>query len=283
MVGIVNSWSIYASTPSSVSALTGSLPASSSTIFFSGPWSPTGIYVSTYTPAGTAAGSFAAGTLNDTSVTMAPYNLDGPTTTNATTTHTGGSPGKMWIIPAAIKMYTQTTLHNNFLAHTFGFGLEMVCSSWSSAHSGCNGSMATENTFQFNVIGRMVMGDNSGASASIMNVYAESTFADIVEGGAVGSTYFSENANSQEDSTSLYGIVGECVNSNSSSFFGGYAPTTGAYCTNGQLGVAPSGRGNVMFIAPQAGVPSGQPALYNAGFHGSWVLIMMTPIAYRIV
>ena len=215
-----------------------------------------------------------SGTLGAQTVTMAPYPLwrfnNG---TPATVTHTSGSPGQMWIIPAAVKTYVLFNLKRNWLG-TFGFGLEMECSQWSSAHSGCNASMSEYNFFQFNMIGRMVMGDNAGASSSIGNVYAYNSFADIVEGGAVGSTYYNENANSAEDSTcSLYGIVGDCIGSNSSSFFGGYAPTSGGYCTNARLDTAPTPGGDVMFIAPQTTSPLGAPTIYNGNFANNWLFL----------
>jgi hypothetical protein len=199
-------------------------------------------------------------------VTMAPYSLNNSATTNATKSETGGH---MWIIPAAIKTFTGFSLKRNWLG-TFGIGLEMECSFWSSAHSGCNASLAEENIFVFDIFGRMVMGDNAGASTSFSNIYSYNSFADIVEGGAVGSTYYNENANSQEASTALYSIVGECVNSNSSSFFGGYAPTTGGYCLNDRLDTAPTSGGVVAFIFPQTTTPTGAPVIYNNNFANNW-------------
>jgi hypothetical protein len=211
----------------------------------------------------------ATGTVGAQTVTLTQYHMNYNATLNASVTHTSGAPGHMWIVPAAVKMFVATVLRNNYLA-TFGFGLEMECSYWSATvHAGCNASLSEGNTFVFDIVGRVVMGDNAGASTSIANIYSYNSFADIVEGGAVGSTYFSENANSQEASTALYSIVGECVNSNSSSFFGGYAPTNGGYCLNGQFG-APTTGGTVMFIAGQVGQPYGTPTLYNGGFHNHW-------------
>ena len=69
-----------------------------------------------------------SGTLGAQTVTMAPYPLGGSSGTPATEiTHTSGSPGKMWIIPAAVKTYVLFNLKRNWLG-TFGFGLEMECS-----------------------------------------------------------------------------------------------------------------------------------------------------------
>ena len=210
-----------------------------------------------------------SGTVGAQTITMGTYPLEGFTEQNATANHTGG---KLWVIPAAIKMHVQTSLHNNYIS-SFGIGLEMECSSWTvPGPSGCNGSMAQENTFTFNVIGRLVVGDNAGASTSIMNIYAYEALADVIEAGAVGSTYYNENTNSQEASTSIYGIVGLCVNSNSSSFFGGYNTSTGGYCMN-QWGVPTTTGGRVVFMANQATVPDGAPAMVNGNFGGLWYFL----------
>jgi hypothetical protein len=206
-----------------------------------------------------------SGTLGAQIVVTGPYHMDYNAPTPATKSETGGH---MWILPAGLKMFVQTSLHTNYFSG-FAWGLEMECSAWGTPIAGCNGSLAQENIFFGNMIGRLVLGDNSGASLSIMNVYAYDTVADIAELGAVGSNYLAENANSQEDHTALYGIIGYCTNSNSSSFYGGYAPTEGGYCTNG-IGVATSPGGNVEFYNPIAGAPSGAPQVFNGGFHNRW-------------
>jgi hypothetical protein len=207
-----------------------------------------------------------SGTVGAQTITMGTWPLEGYAEQNATATRAGG---KMWLIPAGIKMHVQTSLHKNYLS-SWGIGLEMECSSWSvPGPSGCNNSYAQENQFWFNVIGRLVVGDNAGASTSIGNGYAYESMADVVEGGAVGSTYYNENTNSQEASSSLYGIIGLCVNSNSSAFFGGYNTSTGGYCLN-QWGQPTTPGGTVMFIANQETTPEGAPTIYNGNFFYRW-------------
>ena len=187
------------------------------------------------------------------------------TPTTATKSETGGH---MWILPAALKTFVQTSLHTNYFSG-FAWGLEMECSSWGTPAAGCNGSMAQENIFFGDMVGRLVLGDNSGASASIMNTYAYNSIADIMELGAVGSNYFADNANSQEDSTAIYGAIGACVNSNSSAFYGGYITTTGGYCATG-IGTATVPGGSVIFWNSIASVPVGAPEVHNAVFGGEW-------------
>ena len=259
-------------TASNVSAVIGTWPASATSINFTvnSPYNHyqyayTTNYVSTYTAAGTPAGSFQAGTFSDQTLTMGAFTLNNYNMTNASKSETGGH---LWIIPAAFKTYVGTNLTNNWIG-TFPLGLYMECSDWSSAGAGCNGSYAQQNQFLFSMIGRLVVGDNSGASAAMMDVYAENSIADIAELGAVGSNYFAENANSQEDSTAYYGIIGACVNANSSAFWGGYAPTSGGYCANG-FDVPTSPGGNVMFFGGIDGDPVGAPRVYNGGFHNRW-------------
>ena len=206
-----------------------------------------------------------SGAVGAQTVAMTNYTLLGGVYENATKSETGGH---LWIIPAGFKTFVGTNLTTNYFS-SFPWGLEMECSSWGSFAAGCNGSLATQNQFTFSIIGRLVIGDNSGASTSLMNVYSYNSFADIAEMGAVGSMYLGDNANSQEASTAQYGIVGLCVNSNSSSFYGNYAPSNGGYCMNG-IGVATSSGGYVTFFNPIAGVPYGAPYMANAAFANRW-------------
>ena len=258
------------SVAANVDALTGTWPASATTINFTVrsvynhyQYAVTTNFVSTYTG---SAGSFQAGTFTDQTLTMGAFTLNNYNMTNASRSETGGH---LWIIPAAFKTYVQTTLTNNWIA-TFPFGLYMECSDWASSGAGCNGSYAAANVMGFAMIGRLVVGDNAGASLSIMNVYSQNSISDIAELGAVGSNYVSENANSQEASTSYYGIIGACVNANSTTFWGGYAPTFGGYCANG-FDVPTSYGGYVDFWNPIAGSSYGAPAVVNNRFYNSWL------------
>ena len=212
----------------------------------------------------------ATGTVGAQTVTFTNYSMTFNNTVNATVTHTSGSPGQMWIIPAAVKQYNETYLRNNYLS-TFGIALEMECSQWSATlKAACGTSSSEGNRMIFNIIGRIVMGVDSGGATSSSNVYAYNSFADIVEAGGVGTTYWNENANSAEDSTALYGAVGECGFANQSTFIGGYVTTTGGYCLNNRLDTAPTSGGSIMWIAPIASAPYGAPTLYSGGFHNHW-------------
>ena len=215
-------------------------------------------------PLGTVVRSV-SGTIGAQTVSMTTFALLGDVYQNATATQTGGH---MWLLPAGLKTFVQTSLHTNYFSG-FAWGLEMQCSDWATPTAGCNASLAQENSFYANMIGRLVIGNNSGASIAIMDQYKYSTIADIAEMGSVGSNYFAENSNSAEDSTSLYGAIGLCVNSNSSSFFGGYIVTNGGYCMNG-IGVATSPGGTVVFWNPIAAYPSGSPTTYNGNFYSPW-------------
>jgi hypothetical protein len=213
----------------------------------------------------------ATGTVGAQTVTFTNYSMTFNNTVNASVTHTSGSPGHMWIIPAAVKQYNETYLRNNFLS-TFGIALEMECSQWSATlKAACGTSFSEGNRMIFNIIGRIVMGVDSGGSTSTSNVYAYNSFADIVEGGGVGTTYFNENTNSAEDSTALYGVVGECGFANQSAFIGGYTTTTTGYCLNNRLDTAPTPGGSIMWIAPVDVTPPGQPSLYSGTFHARWI------------
>ena len=207
-----------------------------------------------------------SGTAFPLTVKMAPYKLNGPDTENATATR---SPGQMWVIPAGIKTFVQTSLRQNFLA-TFGFGLEMECSAWSTpGPMGCNASVAQENIFFYNIIGRLAIGDGTGASSSIANVYSYNSFADIAEAGSVGSVYLGDNSNSAEAGTSLYGVVGLCQSQNGTIFVGMYAATLGGYCMTG-IGSAPNAGGTNVFLGNQNVAPTNAPALGNNTFTGAW-------------
>ena len=75
--------------------------------------------------------------------------------------------GKMWILPAGVKMHVQTSLHTNFLSG-FAWGLEMECSAWGTPISGCNGSLAQENQSVYsNMIGRLVLRRRYGRRSAV--------------------------------------------------------------------------------------------------------------------
>ena len=205
------------------------------------------------------------GTAGSQNIGTGPYDMNYTTPTLATKTETGGS---MWLLPAALKTNVGYNIKNNFFS-TFPWGLYKMCSQWGTAKAGCSGGLAEQNIFMFSMIGQVSVGSDSGATASIMNVYSGNTIADIGEFGSVGSNYFAENANSSEAHSSENGIIGNCVNSNSSSFFGGYAPNNSGYCAHG-IGVPTTPGGAVVFWNPIAGVPTGAPTTFNGIFYNPW-------------
>ena len=125
--------------------------------------------------------------------TMAPWHMGLTMQTQQTQRRpiqTGTPEASMWITSRCDQERTyRPACVTNFLTG-FGPGLEECnAPAWGPPmlRKGCNDSLAQENIFFGNMIGRLVLGDNSGASASIMNVYSQDTVADIAEGGAVGS------------------------------------------------------------------------------------------------
>ena len=257
---------------SSVSALWNEFPATATTINFTASWaSPQArSYPSTYTPAGTAAGSFQAGTFTNATGQMTDFaGLNGATVIPATKTEIGG---QMWLIPAAVKVMVGVSLHNNYIS-LFPIGLEMACGGI-DPFTGCDAIVSQENVFSSSIIGRLAVGDNTSGSTSIGNIYAYASFADIAEMGIIGSTYIGENSNSAEDSSSIYGAVGLCNGVIKSTFITGYIATNGAtdgYCVSG-WGTGASPGGTIMWIGAQSGAPPGAPQIANASITGAWRL-----------
>ena len=144
-------------------------------------------------------------------------------------THTSGSPGQMWTVPVGVKRRVQGFLTDNYVTY-FAFGLMAECSTGMVPSTGCNDSYDKGNTFIQGLVGRIVVGNTTGASTSAANVYAHNYLADISESGTIGSLYVSDNANSAEDGTSITAIGGLCTSQNYTTFVGNYQAGGGPCC-----------------------------------------------------
>ena len=127
----------------------------------------------------------------------------------------------------------------------------------------CTTSHDSYNLLQGNWIGRWTSGDNTGASDSIGEEFAKNYVTDIMEGGEVGSTYINMNSNSSEGGSTPYAFMGNCINQNFSSFFGGYTGTASPPCA-AQRGLIPPTNGSWPGLGPfgaVASIPSGSSAI----------------------
>ena len=192
---------------------------------------------------------------------------------NALVTHGSGAPGQMWAVPAAIERRVQGSTHQD-LTSFFPFGLRLTCSSGTVPTSGCNGSYDQENSYSWSLVGRLARGNNSGVSTAIGNVYAANWLADEIEAGTVGSSYFSEEDNSQDSGTAAYGTLMFC-GINASVFYGSYVsgqPLDGACLGPDAQGnpsiVAPPAAGGPLFVGPIFGSPF--PSIRAGEMGGGW-------------
>ncbi len=149
---------------------------------------------------------------------------------NATKTYAAEEPGKLWVIPAGFKRRDiSRTANNTFKA--FGIGISMICQSSSSPSILCTSSADIGNTFDGDLVGRWVGGDNSGGSTSEKNFYSHNTLFDILEGGSLGSLYLSDMPHSAEHNTLKVGVAGQCLSQNYSMFIGMYWTSNASnYC-----------------------------------------------------
>ena len=172
---------------------------------------------------------------------------------NALVTHTSGSPGQMWAIPVGVKRRVEGSMLESSISG-FGIGLDMICDAGGTTPpTGCNSSFDEHNDIGTNLIGRLTRGDTTGVATSIANIYGGNTISDIVEAGSIGSTYVSEEANSQDAGTSIYGVLVGCGSQNYSNFIGTYL--------SGQdhgpcMGLDAQGNVNIGVPADDTGAPS---------------------------
>ncbi len=204
-------------------------------------------------------------------VTIVQTANNGSNPLNATATHSSGS-GKLWRIPAGIMRRTAGTTHSNAI-YGFPFGLAIECSSGSTNGGGCTSDIDESNTIRQALVGRMVGGNNTGASTSISNLYGANHIADIVESGTVGSVYVGDNPNSQESGSANVSTMGICTSENYSSFIGMYltATYTTPYClpTTGTLEYPAAGNGPLI-VGPIQGWPSDSSAIQSGELYGPW-------------
>ena len=125
----------------------------------------------TWTPGGGLSGGSGASFNMTWQQTATINNITLTSSASAHVTHTSGSPGQMWVIPAGVKRRVQGFLTDNYISF-WPFGLMAECSSGTWPTTGCNDSYDKGNSFLQNLVGRIVVGNNTGASTSVANVYA---------------------------------------------------------------------------------------------------------------
>jgi hypothetical protein len=194
---------------------------------------------------------------------------------NALVTHTGGSPGQMWIAPAGVERQVQGSLHQDAVTF-FPFELRLSCSASTVPAGGCNGSFDQENSLQFGLIGRLTRGDNTGGSTIISNVYAQNALMDEVEAGTIGSTYVGEEDNSQDSGTSAYGTITFCTGTSATTYIGSYlsGQSPNAVClgldaqSNPSIVATPVNGQAALFLGPLFGSPP--PSIVGGEMTGAW-------------
>jgi hypothetical protein len=205
---------------------------------------------------------------------------------NATVTHDSSSPGQMWVMPFGLKRDTAAKSSGNFF-QGWPIGLDMPCSAASPFN--CTTSHDSYNMYESDMVGRHTGGDNTGASDSIGEEFADNYVTDWMEGGTVGSVYVNPNSNSYESGTALYGPMGNCYNDNFSLLSGGYVVMSGGACAQG-VGLVPSYPGsNWLMVTNQAydgngggpwifNTPGGASLTdsWNAGTDGSPYCVLLT-------
>jgi hypothetical protein len=155
-------------------------------------------------------------------VEISPTHSYGPI--SALVTHASGS-GKMWALPEGIHRPTQGFTEGNVISG-FAPGLNIACASDNyRPSSGCGQSYDGHNVFAFNIIGRLVVGNNAGGSASEFNEYDHNAIADIADLSTVGSTYIGEMLQGQDESSNTNVVRQNCSAS---------MPVIGAYASGAQ-------------------------------------------------
>ena len=249
-----------------VNAVTNAFPATSTSINFVGiqKVGPLGTAAvpSVYTPSGTPAGSFQAATGTYQTATMAIPFMNG-SLQNATQTD---SPGTMWILPAGLKRDTEAA-SKGMMIRNWPFGLEMSCTN--SSLLNCTSSRDEYGAYLLDMFGRWTAGDNTGSSIDLGDQMADNLFADVFEGGTVGSTYVELNAESGEGS-SKFSILGNCINQNNSVIVGGYIGGSGQPNCAAIPGLVPTTVGGFLNISPEATSSVGAPVISGRNLIGQW-------------
>ena len=114
------------------------------------------------------------------------------------------------MLPTGLMRRVGSTMHNSQIDE-FPFGISLICSNGYYPATGCNGSGDVYNSFLLNMVGRMVLGDNTAVAYSFNDIYAHNYVSDVVEAGTTGpAIYINSNGNSAEDGSSIYGLIGLC-------------------------------------------------------------------------
>ena len=159
----------------------------------------------------------------------------------------------MVALPAAVKRDQQASTKDLYITQ-WPIGLEMACTSNASQPQGagmnCTTSKDTDNFFIENLIGRWTAGNNTGASQSDHEEFADDFWIDVLEAGGVGSTYIATNSNSVEGNEATNGVMGNCRNGagNQSSMFGGYTINNPNGSCMASLGLWPPTSGGPFFV-----------------------------------
>jgi hypothetical protein len=186
---------------------------------------------------------------------------------NAVVTHGSSSPGQMWTIPAGVVRNLQGRMHQGSIVG-FGIDLRGDCQASTTPLSGCNSSFDQENLYSGALVGRLVRGDNTGVSTAIANIYGSNYIADEIEAGTIGSTYISEEDNSQDAGTSNYGTLIFCGSQNYSVFIGSYLSGQGRFDIGSMnICMGTDAQGNPSIDVPPA--PGPAESLFIGGIYGA--------------
>ena len=170
-------------------------------------------------PFGTIAAKIYGSTPGHQTVVTAITNTYGDVA--AQVSHTAGS-GKMWILPDGLARNTSGFTHGNFI-EGFATGINMACAANNEyPQTGCGRSFDTDNFFQYNLVGRLTAGDNSGGASSTNNEYDHNFIADVAELATLGGTYIGEMLQGEDESSNSHDMVSGCL-TNASTFTGIYA------------------------------------------------------------
>ena len=193
-------------------------------------------------------------------------------------THSAGSPGKLWAVPAGMVRRVQAEMRDGKIMQ-FPFGLRMDCTTGATPPVGCNSSFDERNTIEGALVGRLTRGNVTGVSASISNIYARNYVIDIAEMGTIGSPYFNDETVSVDNGTAGWAITGNCGIA-SPIFYSPYLSSGAAsgYCLNpdadGFIGIF-SGtnvqeQSSGLFIGPFYGAMT--PSVNAGNLYGIWTI-----------
>ena len=143
---------------------------------------------------------------------------------SATAAYAAGS-GKMWALPTGVFFQGQNNFEDNAV-EGFAPAMSMACASDNyRPSSGCGQSHAARNAMFGNLIGRLVVGNNSGGSAAEYEEYDHNAIADIADLSTVASIYTGEMLQGEDESSNT-NIVRETCSA--------LMPMIGAYASGSQ-------------------------------------------------